>query len=179
MPTKIKQKTLKRLHQKSKKTQIRSKAYQNRERKKTHNIKDKLNDTQEYHNQILSKPCDNKKTLIRPITKTHAKNKPNKQKINHLKNPYIETNTNKYKYTMQILFPNIQSTHPQYHTNPKRYLQPDCIHQIKNKLKDKNAYIEIPTSTISKNNNNLTIKKCKKLHVILFLTKKPYYKAET
>jgi hypothetical protein len=119
------------------------------------------------------------KTPIRPITKTHTKNKPNKQKRNHKKNLYLKANTNKYKYTTSTFFPKIQVTHSQYHTNLKLYLQPSCTYQIKNKLKDKNAYIEVPTSTISKTNNNLTIKKFKKCHVIHFSTKKPYYNVET
>jgi hypothetical protein len=172
MPTKIKQKTLKRLHQKNNKTPKCPKTYQNRQRKKTYNIKNTQKDTQKYYNHIISKPCDNKKNPIRPITKTHTKNKPNKQKRNHLKYFYLKTNTNKYKYTMQTFFPQIQSTYSQYHKNLKLYLQLVCKHQIKNKLKDENAYIEAPTSTIGKINNNLTIKKCKKMPCYTFFNKK-------
>jgi hypothetical protein len=157
LPTKIKQKTLKRLHQKNSKTQICPQTYQNKQRKKTHNIKNKQKDTLEYYNQILSKPWNNKKNPIRPITKTHTKNKPNKQKRNHLKYLYLKTNTN--KYTTQTFFPNIQTTYSQYDTNLKPYLQLGCKHQIKNKFKKKNTYIEAPTSTIGIINNKLTIKK--------------------
>jgi hypothetical protein len=114
MSTKTKQKTLKRLHQKRKKTQICPKAYQNRQSKRTHNIKNKQKDTQRYHNQTLSKPCDNKKTPISPITKTHTKNKPKKQKRNYKKNLYLKANTKKYKYITKTFFPKIQVTQSQY-----------------------------------------------------------------
>jgi outer membrane protein OmpA-like peptidoglycan-associated protein len=103
------------------------KAYQNRQSKKTHNIKNKQKDTQRYHNQILSKPCDNKKNPIGPITKIHTKNKPNKQKRNHKKTYFYNKTTQlkpEYNHILELFKLYLKSTQI---TTTNQHLTQFCI----------------------------------------------------
>jgi hypothetical protein len=149
------------------------KTYQIEHRIETYKIKNKQKkNTQEHHNQILSKPCDTKKTPIRPTTKTHTKNTPKYQKRNHTKHYYFKTNTNKYEHKKKTFFPYLQSAHSQYLKNIKLYLLVVCKHHmVKNNLKDKNAYIDAPTVNTGITNKKLTIKKCKKMPNYTFFNK--------